>query len=123
MNSRKKILQFRVIGQGYVLVDGQHRIKFGFSTDPNRRIRECQTGNGDRLRLAAIIPGLTEADEKRLHRSIPLRLRVSPKDQPRHEWYWNGQEIWTILRRFAKDHRTWIVLMEPGQEELFTDVA
>lgn len=121
MTPRKKLLQFRIVGNAYVLVDGRNRIKLGFSINPIGRRRQCQTGNGDQLRLVAVIPGITEADEKRLHRSISWRCRVAPKDHERTEWYWNGQEIWTILKKFAKEHRTWIVMMQPEQPDLFGD--
>lgn len=56
--------------EGYVYLIGAPQdpslVKVGFSTDPARRARQLQNGNGRRLRVIAKRPG-TRADEKGLH--------------------------------------------------------
>ena len=41
----------------YFIEDSIERIKIGFSTDPERRLGELQTGSSNRLRLIGSIPG------------------------------------------------------------------
>lgn len=55
--------------QGYVyfiLNEKGDRVKIGFSRDPQKRMRQLQTANAQRLTLLATIPG-TKEDEKYLH--------------------------------------------------------
>ena len=117
MESRMTRLQMRIIGYGYVYTDGHNHLKLGFSTDPTVRWRHLQTGNANRLVLVAVMPGITQADERRLH-GLLRHLRVAPRDQQRREWYWNRKDFWFIVKRFAKEQRTVLRIVEVEQPDL-----
>lgn len=58
--------------QGYVyfIVDEEgKRVKIGFSHEPEKRLRQLQTANAQRLTLLAAIPG-TKEDERFLHQQF-----------------------------------------------------
>lgn len=59
----------------YFIEDSIERIKIGFSTDPERRLGELQTGSSNRLRLIGSIPGGQHLESK-LHSDFAhLRLK------------------------------------------------
>jgi hypothetical protein len=70
--------------QGYVYCIGEAEgvsplVKIGYSTNPEARVGELQTGNGRQLFLLAYFAG-TEADEKALHAKYI-------KDNTLQEWF------------------------------------
>jgi predicted GIY-YIG superfamily endonuclease len=66
-------------------------VKIGLSNDPERRLRQLQTGNLRELRLRHVVPG-TRGTENDLHvRFAPARIRG--------EWF--GREYLAIILAFA----------------------
>jgi hypothetical protein len=82
--------------------------KVGYSTNPEKRVAELQTGNKRPLRLIYKKPG-TEADERALHRKYI-------KNNEMQEWF---RLTAGLLLEFENEHRVWTPeeLAARGQRE------
>ena len=120
MNRLGTLLPFRTVGYIYLVRDDANRLKGGFSIDPPMRLLTHQTSNGGPLQMIAVIPGVTKADETRLHRQLRT-WREAPHDQRRREWYRNTPYFWSVVRDFCKANGTVLRMIHPDQLALGLD--
>lgn len=58
----------------YLIEDGAGRVKIGLAIDPQKRLRQLQTGSSSKLRILATLPGDRE-DELLLHKTFRAERR------------------------------------------------
>ena len=78
----------------YFIQDGPDgAIKIGYSSDPQRRLRELQTGAGRPLRILHTMYGTVE-DERRLHRAYACLRQHG-------EWFTPGEDLRSYIDLLA----------------------
>jgi hypothetical protein len=76
----------------YFIVNYQARkVKIGYSTNPQRRLKELLTANDGKLELAKVVPG-TIKDERKYH-------QVFCHSKVRREWFKLTPEIEEFINR------------------------
>lgn len=85
----------------YLIGDEAGRVKIGLAIDPQKRLRQLQTGSSSKLRILATLPGDRE-DEQHLHKMFRAERRQG-------EWFeFTGDPV----RKFAQ---AWL-LIQPDIE-------
>lgn len=95
--------------QGYVYLiaakNDDWAVKVGYSTNPEARVGEHQTGNGRLLELLAYKPG-TQADEHKLHMKYI-------RDNTVCEWFRPSADLFT---EFGLDYHEWMRSLQGAVE-------